>query len=189
MGRCVSPCLGDLDPNAYRRQLDAALAHFEEPGAGERLIEEINARMLEASRAQRFERAAALLRRKERLAWVLERLDGQLRATHSAPRLVLAQHPVKPRFDAFWIVQGRLVDWGPLPGASELAERTEAALRRPAGRTVIPVDEVDELRIVAGWVPDHEPPVLSLSPLPSDPDLLRFVAASTATELANTEAC
>ena len=51
MGRCVSPCLGDLDPNAYRRQLDAALAHFEEPGAGERLIEEIDARMREASRA------------------------------------------------------------------------------------------------------------------------------------------
>ena len=41
MGRCVSPCLGDLDPNAYRRQLDAALAHFDTPGAGERLIDEI----------------------------------------------------------------------------------------------------------------------------------------------------
>ncbi len=141
MGRCVSPCLGDLDPNAYRGQLDAALAHFEEPGAGERLIEEIDARMREAARTQRFERAAALLRRKERLAWVLERLDGQLRATHSAPRLVLAQHPVKDRFDAFWIVQGRLVDWGPLPGPTELAERTERgprpsarAQRDPGGR-------------------------------------------------------
>ena len=66
--------------------------------------------------AERYERAAALLRRRERLAWVLERLDGVLRATHTAPRLVLAQHPVKERFDAFWIVQGRLVDWGPLPG-------------------------------------------------------------------------
>ena len=48
MGRCVSPCLGDLDPNAYRRQLDMALAHFEAPGAGERLIEEIDERMREA---------------------------------------------------------------------------------------------------------------------------------------------
>ena len=181
MGRCVSPCLGDLDPNAYRRQLDAALAHFEEPGAGERLIEEIDARMREAASSQRFERAAALLRRKERLAWVLERLDGQLRATHSAPRLVLAQHPVKDRFDAFWIVQGRLVDWGPLPGATELAERTKAALARPPGRTVIPVDEVDELRIVAGWVADHEPPALELAPAPSEPDLVRFVAAATPT--------
>ena len=71
MGRCVSPCLGDLDPNAYRRQLDAALAHFETPGAGERLIEEIEERMREAAEAERFERAAALLRRRDRLAWVL----------------------------------------------------------------------------------------------------------------------
>ena len=113
--------------------------------------------MREAAEAQRFERAAALLRRRDRLAWVLERLDGVLRATHAAPRLVLAQHPVKERFDAFWIVQGRLVDWGPLPGASELVERTEAALARPPGRALIPADEIDEVRIVAGWIAEHEP--------------------------------
>ncbi|MDQ3741187.1 MAG: exonuclease domain-containing protein, partial [Actinomycetota bacterium] len=28
MGRCLSPCLGDLDPNLYRRRLDAALDLF-----------------------------------------------------------------------------------------------------------------------------------------------------------------
>jgi DNA polymerase III subunit epsilon len=179
MGRCASPCLGDLDPNAYRRQVDAALAHFEAPGAGEALIAEIDRRMREAAGAQRFERAAALLRRKERLAWVLERLDGVLRATHSAPRLVLARHPVKDRFDAFWIVRGRLVDWGPLPGPTELATRTVAALARPPGRTVIPVDEVDELRIVAGWIAEHEPEALGLEPRPSEADLLRFLSAAT----------
>ena len=88
---------------------------------------------------------------------MLERLDGVLRATHTAPRLVLAQHPVKERFDAFWIVQGRLVDWGPLPGASELVDRTEAALSRPPGRAPIPADEIDEVRIVASWIAEHEP--------------------------------
>jgi DNA polymerase-3 subunit epsilon len=174
MGRCVSPCLGDLDPNAYRRQLDAALAHFESPGAGERLIEEIEERMREAAAAERFERAAALLRRRDRLAWVLERLDGMLRATHTAPRLVLARHPVKERLDAFWIVQGRLVDWGPLPGASELVERTEAALSRPPGRAPIPADEIDEIRIVAGWIAEHEPQTLTLDPELSPEALLRF---------------
>jgi DNA polymerase III subunit epsilon len=179
MGRCVSPCLGDLDPNAYRRQLDLALAHFEEPGAGEALIEELDRRMREASDAQRFERAAALLRRKERLAWVVDRLEGMLRATHAEPRLVLAQHPVKERFDAFWIVQGRLVDWGPLPGPSELAERTEAALARPPGRTAVPADEIDEIRIVASWVAEHEPRVLPLDP-PPDPSALADFAAATA---------
>ena len=179
MGRCVSPCLGDLDPNAYRRQIDLALAHFEQPGAGERLLEEIDRRMREAALARRYERSAALLRRKERLAWVIERLDGMLRATHAAPRLALARHPVKDRFDAFWIIQGRLVDWGPLPGPTELGERTAAALARPRGRAVIPATEIDEVRIVAGWIAEHDPPVLELGEHVGVPALMRFVAAAT----------
>ena len=180
MGRCVSPCLGDLDPNAYRRQLDLALSHFERPGAGEALIDEIDRRIAEASAEARYERAAALLRRRGRLAWVLERLDGVLRATHAAPRLVVAGHPVKERFDAFWLVRGRLVDWGPLPGPSELLERTERALDHPPGRTVVPADEVDEVRIVAGWVADHEPPELALDPRPDERAVLSFAAARSA---------
>jgi len=180
MGRCVSPCLGDLDPNAYRRLVDAALATFEGPGAGERLLEEIDRRIHEASEARRYERAAALLRRRERLEWVLDRLDGVLRATHAAPRLVLARHPIKERFDAFWIVRGRLVDWGPLPGHSELLERTGVALARRPGRGPIPADEIDEVRIVAGWIAEHEPPELALDPPPGEEEQLRFVAATLA---------
>jgi DNA polymerase-3 subunit epsilon len=180
MGRCVSPCLGDLDPNAYRRQVDLALSHFERPGAGEALIAEVDRRMREAARERRYERAAALLRRRERLAWVLERLEGVLRATHAAPRLVVAKHPVKERYDAFWLVRGRLVDWGPLPGHSELVERTASALARAPGRSVVPADEVDEVRIVASWVADHEPPELPLDPAPSAPALMRFAAEATA---------
>ena len=166
MGRCVSPCLGDLDPNAYRRQLDLALAPFERPAPARRCCAELDRRMREAAADRRYERAAALLRRRERLAWVLERLEGVLRATHAAPRLVLARHPVKERFDAFWLVRGRLVDWGALPGHAELVERTQAALARPPGRAVVPADEVDEIRIVASWVADGELPELPLDPAP-----------------------
>ena len=36
MGRCMSPCLNDLDPNAYRRKLDEALALFDGTGPGGR---------------------------------------------------------------------------------------------------------------------------------------------------------
>ena len=180
MGRCVSPCLGDLDPNAYRRQVDLALSHFERPGAGEALIDEVDRRMREAADEHRYERAAALLRRRERLAWLVERIEGVLRATHAAPRLVLAKHPVKERYDAFWLVRGRLVDWGPLPGHSELVERTEAALARPPGRTVVPAGEVDEVRIVASWIADQEPAELALDPAPSAPALMRFAAEATA---------
>ena len=101
--------------------------------------------------------------------WLLcvDRLGGLLEATHAQTRLVLAQHPVKPRWDAFWIVAGRVVDWGPLPDADELARRTEAALeRRPRGprRPAIPPEEVDEIRIVQSWIAAHDPPQLELGP-------------------------
>jgi hypothetical protein len=147
-------------------------------------LREIDTRMRDAADEHRYERAAALLRRRERLAWVLERLDGVLRATHSAPRLVLAKHPVKDRFDAFWLVRGRLVDWRPLPAYEELAERTEAALARPSGRAVVPVDEVDEIRIVASWVADGELPELPLEPAPSEAELRDFVGATATPESA-----
>jgi DNA polymerase III subunit epsilon len=177
MGRCCSPCLGDLDPNAYRRQLDAALSLFDEPDGGRLLLAELERRMRAAADERRYESAAVLLRRRERIAWLLERLEGMLRALHSAPRLVLAGHPVKEeRLDAFWIVHGRLADWGPLPAPSELAARTGRALERRRG--AIPAEEADEVRIVSAWMAEHEPPELPLDPRPEDADLGAFAHAA-----------
>ena len=180
MGRCVSPCLGDLDPNAYRRQLDAALGLFDGEGGGDRLIAELERRVREAAEARRYERAAALQRRRDRLAWLLEKLEGILRATPAGPRLVIARHPVKERFDAFWVVGGRVADWGPLPGTSELAERTERALRRVRARGPVPPDEVDEVRIVSTWVADHASKVVPLEPGPDPEKLATLVEAGAA---------
>src|SRR3954470_16248645 len=128
MGRCLSPCLRDLDPNAYRRRLDEALAPFSGAGdGGEALIARIEQQLQEASAAQRYERAAVLLRRRDRLAALVGRLSGLLEATHARSRLVLARHPAKDRWDAFWIAGGTVADWGPLPrDPDELAERTAA---------------------------------------------------------------
>jgi DNA polymerase III subunit epsilon len=178
MGRCLSPCLGDLDPNAYRGQVDAALALFDGDDGRERLLGEIERRMLAAADERKYERAAALLRRRDRLVWVLGRLEGVLRATHAVPRLVLARHPVKERFDAFWIVHGRVADWGPLPGFTELAERTDAALGglRPGGRrAAVSPEEVDEVRIVSTWTAAHDPPALELRGRPDAAALQTFV--------------
>ena len=165
MERCCSPCLGDLDPNAYRRQIDRALAIFSAPDAAPGLLlAELDRRIADASGARRYESAAALLRRRERLAALLDRLGGVLRAVHADPRLVVAAHPTKPRHDAFWIVAGRVADWGPLPSAEEVRVRADAALASaPRGRAApVPADEVDEVRIVAAWVAEHEPPRLPL---------------------------
>ncbi len=183
MDRCLAPCLGDLDPNLYRRRLDAALAVVAGQGDGARaLLAHVEAEMRAAAAAQRFERAAWLRRRLRRLETILGRLGGPLRAAHADARLVLAAHPVKPRWDAFWLAGGRVVDWGPLPGDDVLA-RTERAVRVAAERGVphVPPAEVDELRIVAGWVAAHpETPALALRPAPAPEVVTSWVSRRTA---------
>src|SRR3954449_8794261 len=77
MGRCLSPCLGDLDPNLYRERLDEALRLFGgERDGGAALLEHIEAQMRAASAARRYERDAWLRRRHERMRTLLERLGG-----------------------------------------------------------------------------------------------------------------
>src|SRR5205085_4607749 len=131
MGRCLSPCLRDLDPNAYRRRLDEALAPFTGQGdGGEALVARIEEQMNEAAATQRYERAAVLLRRRDRLAALVARLSGVLEAAHARSRLVLAKHPSKERWDAFWVIAGAVVDWGPLPDPAEAAESSARALEK-----------------------------------------------------------
>jgi DNA polymerase III subunit epsilon len=174
MGRCLSPCLGDLDPNLYRRRLDEALALFTDPArdGGAALLAHVDAQMRAAAAEQRFERAAWLRRRHARLRVLLERLGPFLRAAHAHPRLVRAEGPHGA--DLLWLVGGRVVDWGP-SGEGDVVARTRAALRsRPD--PYVPADEVHELRIVSTWLANHEPAELALAPAP-DPALLRAFAA------------
>ena len=181
MGRCLSPCLGDLDPNLYRRRLDEVLALFlgEPHGSDQPLIRHVYGQMRAAAAQQRFERAESLRRRAGRLRIILDRLGGVLEATHARPRLVLAPHPSRGEPEAFWLIGGRLVDFGALgdagaEGAVEgLVARTEAALRRE-GRVGevgahVPPDEVDEMRILGTWLASHpETPQLVLRPAPDE---------------------
>jgi len=167
MGRCLSPCLGDLDPNLYRRRLDEALALFTGEGdGGTALLAHVDAEMHAAARAQRYERAAWLRRRHGRLRVVLDRLGGALAATHARPRLVLAEHPQGGgRFDAFWLVAGRVADWGPLGSVEDAVARTRAALRAGDGRERVgwlAPDEVDEVRIATTHLASRELPTLTL---------------------------
>jgi DNA polymerase-3 subunit epsilon len=181
MGRCLSPCLGDLDPNLYRERLDRALRLFlgDESGAGA-LLAHVDEQMRVASAAQQYERAAWLRRRHARLRGLLAKLGGVLRATHAGTRLVLGRHPsAHGRFDAFWIAGGRVVDWGPLPGApEELLARSVAAVRATPRRELggwLPAGEVAEARLVGAWVAAHEPPRLELHADTTSAQLAEFV--------------
>jgi DNA polymerase III subunit epsilon len=184
MGRCLSPCLNDLDPNLYRRRLDEALALFTGRGdGGAALLDHIDRQMREAAVAQRYERAAWLRRRRRRLGELLESLGGVLAASHAHPRLLLAEHPRGGRFDAFWLVGGRIVDWGPLGDLDDLRARTAAALRGGDGTgptASLTPDEVDEARIVATWLDRNPSRALDLTRAPAGAALERFLAAARA---------
>jgi DNA polymerase III subunit epsilon len=180
MGRCLSPCLGDLDPNLYRERLDGALRLFEVDG-GAALLAHVDAQMRAAAAARRYERAAWLRRRARRLESLLGRLGGVLRAAHAGARLVLAPHPAAPgRADAFWIVAGRIADWGPLPAdPAEVAARTSAALATAPPTALggwLPADELDDLRIIGSWLAGHDDaPVLELEGVVDEGVVAAFV--------------
>jgi DNA polymerase-3 subunit epsilon len=184
MGRCLSPCLGDLDPNLYRRRLDEALGLFSGERDGARaLLAHLDREMRAAAAEERFERAAWLRRRRERLAVLLERLGGVLAATHGRPRLVLAAHPERPRYDAVWLVGGRIADWAPVTDVDDLERRTAAALRGGDGRGATACatpDEVRELRIATTWLASHPSLEVALTPAPSRARLARLLDTARA---------
>jgi DNA polymerase-3 subunit epsilon len=180
MGRCLSPCLGDLDPNLYRRRLDEVLGLFVTANGAQPLLDHVYCRMRSAASAQRYEAAASLRRRAQRLGTILARLGGVLEATHARPRMILAAHPSQAgRAEGFWLVDGRLVDYGAVNG-DDVAERTERALRR-SGRhgelgAHVPPDEIDEVRLIGSWLASHpDAPQLPLRPAPTDDDLREFL--------------
>ncbi len=183
MGRCMSPCLNDLDPNLYRRKLDEALGLFTGDGDGTALLAHIDAQMRAAAADERYERAAWLRRRRERIAALVRALDGTLTATHARPQLVLARHPREARYDAFWLVGGSVADWDVLEQAGDLHERTLAALRR-AGvdgcAAQLGADATAEARIVQTWLAARlDAPALELAPVPGAAELAGFVAAAS----------
>jgi DNA polymerase-3 subunit epsilon len=71
MGRCLSPCLQDLDPNAYRGRLDQALALVGGGEAGRGLLLHVERQMHAAAREHAYERATWLRRRGARLRELL----------------------------------------------------------------------------------------------------------------------
>jgi len=113
----------------------------------------------------------------------VQALDGSLAATHARPRLVLAPHPREQRFDAFWLVGGRVADWAALETAGDVHGRTIAALRHAGvggGAAQLPATAVAEARIVQTWLAAHsEVRALALARTPGEHDVAQFVASAT----------
>ncbi len=168
MGRCLSPCLGDLDPNLYRERLERALRLFTEDG-GRELLAHVDAEMRAASASAQLRargdpptpaRAAGLAgvpARRGAADGALRRAAGGRAASRLSPG----------RGDALLVSGGRVVDWLVLPLAGEEVEERAAAAVRGAPRPGdlggwLPPDELDEVRLVGGYVARGDVRVLEL---------------------------
>jgi excinuclease ABC subunit C len=69
--RCLAPCVYDVDPLEYRRQLDGAIQLLE--GKTDALVKDLESRMLAAAEGERFEEAARLRDRIAAIGKVAER--------------------------------------------------------------------------------------------------------------------
>lgn len=184
MGRCLSPCLGDLDPNAYRARLDAALGVFAAPDADPHpLLAHVDALVTAAAAARAYERAGWLRRRRERLAQLLARLGAATRAVHACPRLVLAPGVPDGTADAVWLVGGRVVRREAVASGAQVHAHTREVLRAGVGVGVggpqhLTADEVATARIVTTWCAAREPPLLALAPPPNEAAVLAVAGAA-----------
>ena len=180
MGRCVSPCLGDLDPNAYRRQLDLALGLFEGPSR--------------AAGCSRRSTGGSPRRPPTSATSVPPRCCGGAGGwpgCWSGSR-GSCEPPTPPRGCCWRATRssrastpsGSCAGGWPTGGRCRATPSSwsapQAALARLEGgaRTPVPAAEVDELRIVWGWLADNEPPELPLDPAPDADALQGFVAAA-----------
>ena len=138
MGRCLSPCLGDLDPNLYRRRLDEALALFCGPATAARaLLAHVDgADARGRGRASAFERAAWLRRRRAAAGRAARRASATRWPRRTRGRGSCSPpHPRGERASTrFWLVDGRVADWGPLGGPTRRGSAPRRAARRRGTR-------------------------------------------------------
>ena len=171
MGRCLSPCLGDLDPNLYRERLDSALRLFVDGRDGGGALLAHLERQLRGRQRRAPVRAGRLAARAGARGWrrccaasaasCAPRTPGRGWCWRRTRRRPAATTPSGSRA-AGWSTGGRSRRI-----RGELAARTAAALRaapRPELGGWLPAEEVAEARLVGAWVAAHEPPALELGP-------------------------
>ena len=183
MGRCLSPCLHDLDPNVYRERLDAALKLFVGSEGGAALLERVDEQIAEASAARRYERAAWLQRRRERLEKLLGRLG---RRAAGDPHGLAARARAAPGGGGALrrAVDRRRPRRGLGPGRRDAARRRDRRARSdsaPAPGRVggwLPAEAIPETRLVGAWIAANEPPMLELGPRTGEAEHEAFLARS-----------
>ncbi len=161
-GRCLGPCVGAIDREGYQQLARQVLEFF--GGGGRRLAAEMEARMLAAAAEERFEDAARLRDRLRALQSTLERQQVSLTDGSQLDAVALHDAEGALRLAVLKVRLGRVED-------SRVFEFESEALS-PA--------EVMGQALLSLYAAAPPPPLILLSHLPEEPELLAEVLAERA---------
>lgn len=154
IGLCSAPCAGNVDFEEYGRRLDKAKSFL--LGHETELLDDLRARMKEASARMEFERASVYRDRLKELEGLAQAL-ASLRESLEKLTFVYAVPGIDGRDRLYFLKGGRVL--GALPRcrgvrqverAAELASRLLGAVDPPGSG-----DEMDEIRVIASWFRAH----------------------------------
>lgn len=156
IGRCTAPCIGAVDAETYRANLEDLKRFL--TGDGAERLRELEAQMHAASEALMFERAGIL---RDRLA-MLRPLAMRQQALQSAISELdcLVVLPAAEAGQWLWLVvrRGRLVhsEAAVTPRMGKgLKRRLGAVLEAEPPSLTVHQSELDEINIIAGWLHKH----------------------------------
>ncbi len=107
IGRCLAPCVGYADPQAYARAIRQVLLFLE--GRGEQILRMVRREMEEAAERLQFERAAALRDQLQDLERVLERQKVVSPRMEDEDVIAFAGDEGEGCVQVFFIRRGRLI--------------------------------------------------------------------------------
>ena len=164
MGLCTAPCTGEIDPESYREDVEAAVRFFEgETGV---LADPLRREMETAAQQQAFERAANL---RDRLETV--------EAFHGGGESAVAGHSRERSVDVLGVaIEGESATVARLHSEDgQLVDRSRHSLDAPDGEERVPA-------LLSAFIPQYYaerefPDALLLSERPTDSEVTDWLAA------------
>lgn len=125
LGSCSAPCAEQVSAQDYREQVSRARAFFEGQGVG--ALEPLRAAMLNAATEARFEYAAVLRDRLDRLEWLHDHVALFEREIRSLD-FVYRPRPRMGRGRLYVVRRGQICDHFPWPATTEERRRARARI-------------------------------------------------------------
>jgi excinuclease UvrABC nuclease subunit len=172
MGKCLGPCVGEVDAEGFQAAVDRALAALE--GRDDTLVAELTERRDALAEELRFEDAAWLRDRIRGLEHVIT-VQRRLRSVATRNLAIVAPSLESNARELFWIRRGQLAGQTRLTHQTRLStiarglEATFAEMDAASEASPIAREKVDEMHLLDTWLQRNDDRLTVIQVDPADP--------------------